>query len=131
MRVTLQELNYHHATWLLVSLLDRCPILNRLFGKAINMKAIHMQRRQFLKIGGTALAAIPVLLISGQSLAATNAAMRGGFKYQDKPEGDKSCANCVQFVPGATAKDLGGCKIIPGDTEIAPHGYCIAWTKKA
>ena len=57
--------------------------------------------------------------------------MRTGFKYQDKPEGDKNCANCTQFTPGATPKDLGGCKIIPGDTEISPHGYCIAWTKKA
>lgn len=84
-------------------------------------------RRQFLKIGGAAVAMIPVLAVSGNALAATNAAMRTSMKYQDKPNGDKRCATCIQFVPGKTPKDLGGCKIFPGDTEISPQGYCVAW----
>lgn len=84
-------------------------------------------RRQFLKIGGAAVAMIPVLAVSGNALAATNAAMRTSMKYQDKPSGDKRCATCIQFVPGKTPKDLGGCKIFPGDTEISPQGYCVAW----
>ena len=88
-------------------------------------------RRQFLKIGGAALALIPVMIISGRASAATNAAMRTSLKYQGKPEGEKSCGNCVQFVPGANAKALGGCKVMPGDTEISPQGYCSAWAKKA
>jgi hypothetical protein len=88
-------------------------------------------RRRFLKIGGAALAAIPLMIVIGRADAATNAAMRASFKYQGKPEGDKRCASCVQFVPGASAKDLGGCKIMPGDTEISPQGYCMAWAKKA
>lgn len=88
-------------------------------------------RRQFLKFGSAALAMIPIMAISGRSEAATNASMRTALKYQAKPEGDKSCATCAQFVPGKTAKDLGGCKALPGDTEISPQGYCIAWVKKA
>jgi len=95
------------------------------------MKKNQKPRRQFLKIGGVALAMIPVMVVSGRADAATNAALRTSLKYQGKPEGDKSCAKCMQFVPGASAKDLGGCKIIPGDTEISPQGYCIAWAKKA
>ena len=95
------------------------------------MKENQMPRRQFLKFGGATLAIIPVMVVSGRADAATNAAMRASFKYQGKPQGDKSCANCIQFVPGASAKGLGGCKIIPGDTEISPQGYCIAWAKKA
>lgn len=87
-------------------------------------------RRQALKVGGAALAMIPVLALSTSAMAATNAAMRTSTKYQDKPEGDKSCANCAQFVPGKSATDLGGCKIYPGDTEVAPKAYCIAWAKK-
>jgi hypothetical protein len=87
-------------------------------------------RRQFLKVGGAALAMIPVLVVSGKAMAATNAAMRTSMKYQDKPLGDKSCATCMQFVPGKTAKDLGGCKIFAGDTEISPKGYCVAWVAK-
>jgi hypothetical protein len=56
--------------------------------------------------------------------------MRTSMKYQDKPNGDKSCSGCMQFVPGKTAKDLGGCKIFTGDTEISPKGYCVAWVAK-
>jgi High potential iron-sulfur protein len=95
------------------------------------MKENQAPRRQFLKIGGAALAMIPVFVVSGRADAATNATLRTSLKYQGKPEGDKSCANCMQFVPGTSAKVLGGCKVIPGDTEISPQGYCIAWAKKA
>ncbi len=88
-------------------------------------------RRQFLKIGGAALAMIPVVAFSDRAFAATNAAMRGALKYQDKPLAEKSCSNCMQFVPGKTATAPGGCKIMPGDTEISPTGYCAGWVKKA
>ena len=95
------------------------------------MNENQMPRRQFLKIGAAALAMIPVMVVSGRADATTNAALRTSLKYQGKPEGDKSCANCMQFVPGASAKDLGGCKVLTGDTEISPQGYCIVWVKKA
>lgn len=64
------------------------------------------------------------------AFAAKNDALRKAMKYQDKPEGDKKCSTCLQFVPGKTPKDLGGCKIFAGDTEISPDGYCTAWAKK-
>lgn len=95
------------------------------------MKTNQIRRRQFLKLSGAALAIIPVMVVSGRADAASNATLRTSLKYQAKPEGDKSCANCMQFVPGASAKALGGCKIIPGDTEISPQAYCMAWAKKA
>jgi anaerobic selenocysteine-containing dehydrogenase len=88
-------------------------------------------RRQFLKIGGAALALIPVVAVSGKAMAATNAAMRASLKYQNKPNGGKHCAICMHFVPGKNPKALGGCNIIPGDTEISPQGYCVAWAAKA
>lgn len=87
-------------------------------------------RRKFLKIGGSALALIPVLAVSDRAFAAKNDALRTALKYQATPNADKSCTNCMQFVPGKTPKDAGGCKIMPGDTEIAPNGYCSAWAKK-
>ena len=95
------------------------------------MKENQTPRRAFLKISGAALAMIPVMIVSGRTDAATNAAMRTSLKYQSKPEGDKSCTKCLQFVPSVSPKGLGGCKIIPGDTEISPQGYCIGWVKKA
>ena len=88
---------------------------------------IKSARRRMLKLGGSALASIPLMALIGRTYAATNAAMRTSFKYQNKPDGDKACRACVQFIPGKTAGALGGCKIYPGDTEISPHGYCTAW----
>jgi hypothetical protein len=87
-------------------------------------------RREFLKIGGAVVAVIPLMAVSNWAGAATNANMRTAFKYQDKPEGDKNCSGCMQFVPGKTPKGPGACNIMPGDTEISPQGYCIAWVKK-
>jgi len=98
--------------------------------KERKMNQDQTSRRRFLKIGGATLAVIPLIVASGSAGAATNAAMRGALKYQDKPEGDKSCSSCVHFVSGPSAQGPGGCKIMPGDTEISPHGYCVAWVKK-
>ena len=87
-------------------------------------------RRQFIKFGCAAVAAIPLLALSAKASAATNAGMRTSMKYQDKPNAEKNCAGCLQFVPGKTAAAPGGCKIFPGDTEISPKGYCVAWAAK-
>jgi hypothetical protein len=60
-------------------------------------------------------------LLSREALAqakATQAAM----KYQDKPNGDQKCSNCLQFEPPSS------CKVVEG--KISPEGYCIAWVKK-
>lgn len=83
-------------------------------------------RRNILKLSGIALAVIPMV-----AFAAKNDAMRASMKYTGSPEGDKNCSNCLQFSPGKTTADLGGCKIFPGDTEVSPKGYCVAWSKKA
>ena len=82
-------------------------------------------RRNMLKMGGVALAMIPVVAV-----AAKNDGIRSSMKYKDSPEGDKKCGNCNLFVPGASAADAGACKVFPGDTEISPNGYCMAWAKK-
>jgi len=88
-------------------------------------------RRRFLKLGTSVLAAVPILAVSKSALAAKNAAMRTSLKYQDHPGPDnKECSGCLQFVPGKTPTSLGECKLYPGDTEISPRGYCVAWAKK-
>ena len=65
------------------------------------MKSNQPQRRQFLKIGASALAMIPVMVVAGRSEAATNAAMRSALKYQNKPEGDKSSMSTTLIIGGA------------------------------
>jgi len=89
------------------------------------MDASQMPRRRFLKISGAVVATIPIMVISNRADAATHAAVRSALKYQGTPEGDKSCSTCVQFVAPSS------CKLIAGDTEISPQGYCSVWTKKA
>ena len=72
-----------------------------------------------------------VVLWTGASLAAGLGASNAlaqqkvpkeSMKYQDRPNGEKQCSNCAQFVPP------GGCKVVEG--AISPQGYCLAWAKK-
>ena len=86
---------------------------------------INSSRRNLLKLGAIAIVVAPMT-----ALAAKNVPLRTAMKYKDSPEGDKQCSNCLQFVPGKTPNDLGGCKVFAGDTEISPKGYCTAWVKK-
>ena len=86
---------------------------------------INQSRRNLLKLGGAAIALVPVA-----AFAAKNENIRKAMKYKDTPEGDKKCSGCIHFVPGKAPTDLGGCKIFAGDTEIHPNGYCTAWAKK-
>jgi High potential iron-sulfur protein len=90
---------------------------------------VQKSRRVWLKAATGAAVAAPLVFFSQQGLAAKNDALRGSLKYQDTPSGSKQCSNCMQFVPGKTPKDKGGCKILPNDTEIAPTGFCVAYVE--
>jgi len=87
---------------------------------------LQASRRKLLKIGG-ALAAIPVVAMTGNAMAAQNAGLRNALKYQESPKGDQKCSLCMHFVAGASATAKGSCKIMPGDTEITPNGWCVSW----
>jgi hypothetical protein len=61
---------------------------------------------------------IPIELASAQQKASKEA-----MKYQDKPNKDQRCDNCMQFVAPSS------CKVVDG--TISPSGWCMAWVKKA
>ena len=42
--------------------------------------------------------------------------------YQDHPNGDKQCSECVHFVPPSS------CKMIEG--TISPNGYCRIFARR-
>jgi hypothetical protein len=72
-----------------------------------------------------------VVLLAGASLTAglspkdaraQQKASKESLKYQDKPNGDKQCSNCAQFVAPNS------CKVVEG--AVSPQGYCLAWQKK-
>jgi len=77
-------------------------------------------RRQFLKIGGAAIAMIPVVAMSGNALATVNAAMRTSMKYQDKPNGANHCANCMHFVRAKRPRRLAAAKSSPVTPRFLP-----------
>lgn len=80
-------------------------------------------RRTLLKqvalLAGTVVTAS---VLPGKSALAQQKVSKEAMKYQDKPNGDKQCSNCLQFIPP------GSCKVVEG--AISPSGYCLAWVKK-
>lgn len=84
-------------------------------------------RRLALKQLSLALASIPLIVVAGNVFAGKNASLRNTLNYQDTPNAGKACAACMQFVPGKTAKDKGSCKVITGDSEISPTGWCSSF----
>lgn len=49
-------------------------------------------------------------------------ASQDAMKYQNKPDGDKRCSNCLNFLHPSS------CAIVEG--TISANGYCMAWAKK-
>lgn len=84
-------------------------------------------RRRLIKTASTALVALPLLFVARSSCARIDATGRERLHYQATPKEAMSCTSCLEFLPGADARALGGCKLLPGDDEISPDGYCTAW----
>lgn len=88
------------------------------------------KRREVLSTLLMTTAAVPVAFLPAHAFAAQNQALRTALKYQDTPKDGNHCNMCLHWKPGADATALGGCAIIPGDTEIHPDGWCSAYVKK-
>jgi hypothetical protein len=81
-------------------------------------------RRSLLKRAALlATAAVTARLMPSKEALAQQKASQDAMKYQDKPNGDKRCSNCLNFIPSS------GCTIVEG--TVSPNGYCLAWAKKA
>ena len=82
-----------------------------------------LSRRVVLKraalLAGTVVTAS---VLPAKSALAQQKVSKEAMKYQEKPNGDKQCSNCLQFIPP------GSCKVVEG--TISPNGYCLAWVKK-
>jgi hypothetical protein len=76
-----------------------------------------LRRVAFLAGAGLAAGVLPA-----QRALAQQKASKEAMKYQDHPNGDKKCSECLQFVAPAS------CKVVEG--AISPDGYCLAWVKK-
>jgi len=73
---------------------------------------------------------VPLASLTINASAAKNDGLRKALTYQDTPKDGKQCSTCIQFVPGKTPAGKGGCKIMPGDDEISPTGWCSGYVEK-
>ena len=97
--------------------------------KQLEMLNEKVTRRGFLK-GSALLASIAVVTATGvMTREAVAGVPKSVMQYRDHPNGNKECSNCIQFIPGPSAKANGKCKIVDG--AISPHGYCNAYSAKA
>jgi hypothetical protein len=69
-----------------------------------------------------------ILLARPQQARAQGTLPQKDAKYQETPKGAQSCAVCSYFVPGATAKAAGGCKVVAG--AISPTAWCVLFAPK-
>jgi hypothetical protein len=81
-----------------------------------------LSRRSLLKSAVVLTGAACAGLITHREALAQGKASKEAMHYQDHPNGDKKCSDCMQFVPP------GSCKVVEG--AISPNGYCIAFVKK-
>ncbi|MEJ2697925.1 MAG: high-potential iron-sulfur protein [Candidatus Sulfobium sp.] len=86
-----------------------------------------ISRRTLLK-GAAAVTGVALTsAFTGKARAAK--ASKAAMKYQDKPNGDQQCDDCMFFIPGKTPKANGTCQVVEG--SISPHGWCTAFTRKS
>jgi hypothetical protein len=81
-----------------------------------------LSRRSLLKSVVVVTGAACAGLITRREALAQGKASKEAMKYQDHPNGDKKCSECMQFVAPNS------CKVVEG--TISPNGYCIAFVKK-
>ncbi len=67
--------------------------------------------------------ALTASMVPSKEALGQQKASKQSMQYQDKPNGDKQCSNCLHFIPSNS------CAIVEG--TISPKGYCVAWVKKS
>jgi hypothetical protein len=84
-----------------------------------------ISRKQLL----SGLILLPALALSLGAPSRAGTA-KEGYHYEAVSKGHegKECKACRWFKPGKTAEAQGSCSIVGAD--IAPTGWCDAWTKK-
>jgi len=84
-----------------------------------------LSRRSALRaaalLAGAALAAS---MVRSKGALAQQKASKQSMQYQDGPNGDKECSNCLHFLPSNNT-----CAVVEG--TVSPKGYCLVWVKKS
>ncbi len=87
--------------------------------------AAELSRRSVLQKLGFAAGGVAVLAVTtsvNRGAAAQTKVSQKVVGYQDTPQGDHRCDNCLQFQPPSS------CKVVEGN--ISPAGWCRVYVKK-
>ncbi|MCB1949341.1 MAG: high-potential iron-sulfur protein [Burkholderiales bacterium] len=93
----------------------------------MNYRQKKLTRRELIKF--LAIGITFPLMTGAINKAEAAKAPKTVVKYQDNPNRNEKCSNCMQFIPGKTPQANGECKIVEG--RISPEGWCTAYTPKA
>lgn len=93
----------------------------------MNFHQKKFSRRELIKfmVLGATIPFMGGLINKAEAAKASKALM----KYQDKPNGNEKCSNCIQFIPGKTPEANGECKVVEG--SISPQGWCTAYAPES
>ena len=92
----------------------------------MEVKAIHVSRRQMLLRGAAIFAGTAVLGVRQPALAK---AAKSVLLYQDRPHEGQKCADCKHFSPDGSGGAKGTCAVVEG--TVNANGWCQAFTPKA
>ncbi|HEV7575039.1 MAG TPA: high-potential iron-sulfur protein [Caldimonas sp.] len=87
-------------------------------------------RRNAIRVGAGAAGGLVLAIVASNVAWAADAKLaKATVQYLDDGKlPGKDCDDCIQFMPGKTAKDVGTCKIVEG--AINPHGHCLAFSPR-
>jgi hypothetical protein len=89
-----------------------------------------VSRRNAIRVGAGAAGGLVLAIVALNVACAADAKLaKATVQYLDDGKlPGKDCDDCIQFMPGKTAKDVGTCKIVEG--AINPHGHCLAFSPR-
>lgn len=92
----------------------------------MNYRQKRFTRRELIKFAALGVT-VPFMWASINKAEASKAS-KALMKYQETPNGNEKCSNCLQFIPGDKPDANGECKVVQG--SISPQGWCTAYSKK-
>lgn len=93
----------------------------------MNYRQKRFSRRELIKF--TVFGATIPFIWGLTNKAEASKASKEQVKYQDKPNKNEKCSNCIQFIPGEAQDADGECKVVQG--SISPQGWCTVFAQKS
>ena len=84
-----------------------------------------LTRRTFFGVGLGAAAGVAL----ASNVRAQAQLEKDAVNYQEEPQGEQRCSNCVFWLPGEDPEGVGACSMVQG--EILPEAWCAIWAPQS